>query len=129
MWDEDAPERTVSFFCVPPTLQLTWDPPEGSVLGRKPEPFNVNVNCALPAGALAGLMLVRPGSGFGGGLMMKALGLDRPLFPAPLAGFTLIIVATPHFATQAARTVSAPIFPRAPPLPSPPTLVPTTLPF
>src|SRR5260370_37264825 len=113
MWDEDAPERTVSFFCVPPTLQLTWDPPEGSVLGRKPEPFNVNVNCALPAGALAGLMLVRPGSGFGGGLMMKAMGLDRPVVPAPLAGCAVMIVATPDVATKAAVTSVVPTRPRA----------------
>ncbi len=50
-------------------LQLTWDPPEASVLGRKPEPFSVNVNCGLPADALAGLMPARLGNGLGGGLI------------------------------------------------------------
>src|SRR5260370_37676668 len=102
---------TGCFFCVPPTLQLPWDPPEGSVLGRKPEPFNVNVNCALPAGALAGLRLERPGSGFGGGLMMKAVGLERPLFPAPLAGCRVMIRAPPAFAIQAAGAVEVKTLP------------------
>ena len=34
------------------------------------------------AGEVFGLMLVRVGSGFAGGLMMKAMGLERPLFVA-----------------------------------------------
>ena len=94
-------------------LQFSWDPPEGSVGGRKFEPLTINVNCALFAGALAGLMAVRPGKGFGGGLMMKAMGLDRPLFPAPEAGLRVLTVATPGFATSAAGTaaVSFKMFP------------------
>src|SRR5437879_4547424 len=86
-------------------LQFTWDPPERSVVGRKFEPLSINVNCAPPAGALAGAMLVSPGKGFGGGLMMKARGLERPLFPAPEAGLTVMTVATPGLAISAAGTV------------------------
>src|SRR5438309_8116506 len=94
-------------------LQFTWDPPEGSVVGRKFEPLSINVNCAPPAGALAGAMLVSPGKGFGGGLMMKARGFERPLFPAPEAGLRVMTVATPGLATSAAGTaaVSFKMFP------------------
>src|SRR2546421_2729066 len=87
-------------------LQFIWDPPEGSVVGRKFEPLSIKVNCALLAGALAGLMPVSPGKGFGGGLMMKAMGLERPLFPAPEAGFGGMTVTTPGLATSAAGTVA-----------------------
>jgi hypothetical protein len=78
IWQEELLEQvtlpTANFVCVPPMLQFTWDPPEGSVVGRKPEPLSVKVNAALHAnpvhtGALRGLMPVRPGNGFGGGLM------------------------------------------------------------
>src|SRR5260370_6353681 len=51
-------------------------------------------------------MPVRTGSGFGGGLMMKAIGLERPLFPAPVAGLRVLTVATPDLATKAAETVA-----------------------
>src|SRR5260370_42509510 len=51
-------------------------------------------------------MPVRTGSGFGGGLMMKAIGLERPLFPAPVAGLRVLAVATPDLATKAAETVA-----------------------
>src|SRR5467141_946028 len=65
------------------------------------------------AGEVFGLKLVRLGCGFGGGLMMKAMGLERPLFPAPEAGFSVMIVATPGLAISAAGTtaVSFKIFP------------------
>src|SRR2546423_11090310 len=87
-------------------LQFTWDPPEGSVVGRKFEPLSINVNCAPPAGALAGAMLVSPGQGLGGGLMMKARGLERPLFPAPETGLRVMTVATPGLAISAAGTLT-----------------------
>src|SRR5712664_4246827 len=51
-------------------------------------------------------MPVRTGKGFAGGLMMRAMGLERPLFPAPVAGFRVMTVATPGLATSAAETVA-----------------------
>ena len=87
------------------------------MVGRKFEPLSINVNCAPPAGALAGAMLVSPGKGFGGGLMMKARGLERPLFPAPEAGLTVMTVATPGLAMSAAGTVAV-SFKMFPPLSS-----------
>ena len=79
IWQEELLEQVTlvraSFVCFPPMLQFTWDPPEGSVVGRKPEPLSVRVNVALHAadpvhaGALRGLMPVRPGNGLGGGLI------------------------------------------------------------
>src|SRR2546425_12883163 len=58
------------------------------------------------AGRLLGLMLVMFGVGFAGGLMMKAMGLDRPLLPVPVAGVRGITVALPGLATRAAATVA-----------------------
>ena len=97
--------------------------------GRKPEPLSINVNDALPAGALLGLMLVSPGKGFGDGLMVKARGLERPFCPAPEAGFRVMMVATPGLATNAAGTVAVTIFPRAAPALSTGTVVASGLPF
>src|SRR5260370_41800853 len=51
-------------------------------------------------------MLVMLGVGFAGGLMMKAMGLDRPLLPVPVAGFRVITVALPGLATRAAAKVA-----------------------
>jgi len=102
----------VSCCCVVP-LHFTWEPPEGSVAGRKFEPLRINVRLALPASAFEGLMLVRLGRGFGGGLILKGTGLERPLFPWPEAGFRVMTVATPGLATSAMGTiaVSFTIFP------------------
>jgi hypothetical protein len=78
IWQEELLEQVrlvrASFVCVPRMLQFIWDPPDGSVVGRKLEPFSVKVNVALQAdpvqaGAFKGLMLVRPGNGFGSGLI------------------------------------------------------------
>src|SRR5258707_1356640 len=87
-------------------LPFTWDPPEGSVGGRKFEPLIINVNGAPPAGALAGGRGAGARKGFGGGLMTKARGLERPLFPAPEAGLRVMTVATPGLAINAAGTVA-----------------------
>ena len=68
-------ERTVNCFCVPAMLHFTWDPPDGSVVGRKEEPLMDKVNGALHAadpvhaGALKGLILASAGGGLGGGLI------------------------------------------------------------
>ena len=97
--------------------------------GRKPEPLSINVNDGLPAGALAGLIPVSPGKGFGGGLMVKASGLERPFCPAPDAGFTVMMVATPGLATSAAGTVAVTMFPMATPVLSTGTVVAKGLPF
>jgi hypothetical protein len=74
-------------------------------------------------------MLVRDGKGFGGGLMTKAMGLERPLFPAPEAGFTVITVATPGFATIAEGTTAVMEFPVTAPVLSVGTVVTKFLPF
>src|SRR5260370_17260890 len=74
-------------------------------------------------------MLVRIGRALGGGLMMKAEGLESPLFPAPEAGLRVMMVATPGFATNAAGTVAVTVFPRAAPVLSVGTVVARGLPF
>src|SRR5229473_920402 len=74
-------------------------------------------------------MPARPGSGLGGGLMIKATGLERPLFPAPEAGFSVMIVATPGLTTSVAGTVAVTMFPRAAPVLSTGTVVARVLPF
>ena len=127
--EEVAPARIASFFCAPAKLQFTWEPPEGSVEGRKPEPLSIKVSEAVPAGALAGLMPVRPGKGFGGGLITKAKGFESPLFPAPVAGFKVMMVATPDLAMSAAGTVAVTTFPSAAPVMSTGTVVVRVLPF
>src|SRR5713226_8227199 len=72
-WLEVDVERTVNCLCVPAMLHFTWDPPEGSVVGRKAEPLSDKVKGAVHAeavhaSALVGLMLVRTGDGLAGGL-------------------------------------------------------------
>src|SRR5260370_33373210 len=74
-------------------------------------------------------MFVSTGIGFGGGLMMKAMGLERPFWPAPDAGFKVIMVATPGLVTKAAGTVAVTMFPRAAPVLSTGTVVARGLPF
>src|SRR6266849_9540060 len=100
---------TANFVWVPPILQFAWEACAGSAFARKFVPVNVMLSVCdgeVLAGEVFGLMLVRLGSGFGGGLMMKAMGLERPLFPAPEAGLRGMIVATPALATSAAETVA-----------------------
>src|SRR5260370_23804521 len=111
-------------------LQFTWDACAGSVLERKLVPVKV-MGRSAGAGATAafGLMLVSVGCGFGGGLMMKAMGLERPLFPAPVAGFRVKTVATPGFPTKAAGTVAVTTFPSAAPVLSTGTIVARGLPL
>src|SRR2546421_12362213 len=111
---------TANFVWVPPILQFLWEACAGSAFARKFVPVNVMLSVCdgeVLAGEVFGLMLVRLGSGFGGGLMMKAMGLERPLFPAPEAGLRVMMVATPGFATNAAGTVAVAGVPGgAPPL-------------
>ena len=123
---------TANFVWVPPILQFTWEACAGSAFARKFVPVNVMLSVCdgeVLAGEVFGLMLVRLGSGFGGGLMMKAMGLERPLFPAPEAGLRVMMVATPGFATNAAGTVAVTVFPRAAPVLSVGTVVARGLPF
>jgi hypothetical protein len=67
---------------------------------------------AAPATAVFGVTLERVGSGFGGGLMVKTYGLERPLVPVPVIGLRVMMVASPDFATKAAGTFAVIIFPR-----------------
>src|SRR6202140_4170086 len=99
-------------------LQFTWEACAGSEFARKFVPVNVMLSVCdgeVLAGEVFGLMLVRPGSGFGGGLMMKAMGLERPFWPAPEAGLRVMIVATPGFATSGAGTGAGTGVPRGGP--------------
>src|SRR2546421_1744170 len=94
---------TANFVWVPPILQFTWEACAGSAFARKFVPVNVMLSVCdgeVLAGEVFGLMLVRLGSGFGGGLMMKAMGLGRPLFPAPGAGLGGRLWAPPGFSTH-----------------------------
>ena len=123
---------TANFVWVPPILQFTWEACAGSGFARKFVPVNVMLSVSdgeVLAGEVFGLMVVRLGSGFRGGLMMKAMGLERPLFPAPEAGLRVMMVATPGFATSAAGTVAVTVFPRAAPVLSVGTFVARGLPF
>ena len=113
-------------------LQFTWEACVESEFARKFVPVKVMLSVCdgeVLAGEVFGLMLVRLGSGFGGGLMMKAMGLERPFWPAPEAGLRVMIVATPGFATSVAGTVAVTVFPRAAPALSVGTVVARDLPF
>src|SRR5580693_8215064 len=92
---------------VPPMDQLTEDACLGSEFERKLVPVKVSINgAAAPPTTAFGLLLVNVGGGFGGGLMMKLIGLERPFCPVPEAGFLVSTVAMPGLATRAALTVA-----------------------
>src|SRR5260370_13105621 len=96
---------TANLVWVPPILQFTWEACVGSAFARKLVPVNVTLSVCdaeVLAGEGFGLMLVSVGIGFGGGLMMKATGLERALFSVPEAGFQVTTGGTPGFATPAA---------------------------
>src|SRR5258708_11663136 len=98
---------TVHFVWVPPILQFTGEACVGAAFARKLVPVNVMLSVCdaeVLAGEVFGLTLVSVGIGFGGGLMMKAMGLERPLFSLPEAGFKMVAVGTPTLATSAAPT-------------------------
>ena len=95
-----------SVLCVGPEFQWTWDPPEGSDVGRKLLPVIVRVTGALPAAALVGDIEETTGSGLPAGLMMNAMELESPFCPAPDAGLRVLTKAVPTLATRAAGTVA-----------------------
>src|SRR6266481_9709983 len=100
---------TANFVWVPPILQFTWEACVGSAFARKLVPVSVMPSVGdaeMLAGEVFGLMLVRVGIGFGGGLMMKPMGVERPLFVELVAGFRVMTVARPGLATSAAETVA-----------------------
>src|SRR6266849_2106056 len=108
---------SANFVCVPPTAQCTCEACVGSELERKLVPVNVMLSGAVaPITTALGLILASVGTRLGSGLMQKATGLERPLFPAPVAGFRVMTVATPGLAISAAGT-SAISFMIFPPLP------------
>src|SRR4030088_1687742 len=95
-----------SFVCVAPAPHKTCEPPDGSDVGRKLLPVTVRENAAPPATAQAGDKLDTAGSGFPGGLMMNASGLESPLVPAPECGCSVLTKAVPGLATSEAGTVA-----------------------
>src|SRR5260370_34037672 len=102
-----------SVFCVPPVVQCTCEPPEGSDAGRKLLPVTVNVNAPPPATAHVGDIEVTVGTGFPGGVMMKGSGLESPFIPAPENGLSVLTKTVPGLATSAALTVA--VIPRTVP--------------
>ena len=101
---------TVKTVFVAPAVQFTWETCVGSMLDMKLLPVKVMLKgAAAPITAPLGAMLVRIGSGFGGGLMTNTYGLDRPFCPAPEAGLSVITVAVPTFATNAAGPAQFPL--------------------
>ena len=118
----------------PPALHRTIEPPEGSDVGKKLEvellvPVMVNGRAAPPATAVKGLIELKTGGRFGGGLMVKKRELEKPLLPVPDAGLRVYTLATPGLATKAAGTVAVTRFPRAAPVLSTATVVARGLPF
>src|SRR5260370_6334820 len=96
---------TVNFVWVPPILQFTWEACVGSAFARKLVPVNVMpsvCDAEVLAGEGFGLMLVRGGVGFAGGLVMKTMGVERALFVALWAGFRVMMVGPPGFAASGA---------------------------
>src|SRR5258708_39376886 len=95
---------TVNFVWVPPMLEFTWEACVGSAFARKLVPVKVMpsvCDAEVLAGEGFGLMLVRVGSGFAGGLMMEGMGLGGPLFCALGGGFWGVVVAQPGLAARA----------------------------
>src|SRR6266849_2926394 len=102
---------TVKIVVLAPEVQFTWEACVASELERKLEPVSKRLVVAAPATAAFGVILVRTGSGFGGGLMTNATGLERPLVPARVVGLSVMMVASPGFATKALGTVAVAILP------------------
>src|SRR5258706_2535251 len=101
---------TANFVWVPPILQFTWEACVGSAFARKLVPISVMpsvCDAEVLAGEGFGLMLVRVGIGFGGGMIMKKMGLERPLFVALEAGIRRQLVGTPGLASHGAATRAA----------------------
>src|SRR5258706_9907928 len=101
---------TANFVWVRPILQFSWEACVGSAFARKLVPISVMpsvCDAEVLAGEVFGLMLVRVGIGFGGGLIMKTMGLERPLFVALGAGFRGMMVGTPGFGIHAAEKMAA----------------------
>src|SRR5260370_18409847 len=94
-----------SVFCVPPVVQCTCEPPEGSDAGRKLLPVTVKVNALPPATAHVGDIDVTVGTGFPGGVMMKGSGLESPFIPAPETGLSVLTKTVPGWPTNAALTL------------------------
>jgi hypothetical protein len=68
--------------------------------------LTVRVNEGLPAAAVVGEIEVTAGTGFPGGLMINDKVFDSPLFPVPEKGFSVLTVAVPGLAINAAATVA-----------------------
>src|SRR5260370_2204543 len=98
---------TVNLVCVPPILQFTWEACVGSEFERKFVPVSVMLSVCdaeVLAGEVFGLMLVRVGVGFGGGVMMKAMGLEGAFFSLAEGGFKMAAGAPPRLAGRAPHT-------------------------
>src|SRR5260370_33832386 len=78
-----------NFVWVPPILQFTWEACVGSAFARKLVPISVMpsvCDAEVLAGGGFGLMLGRGGVGFGGGMVMKTVGMVRAMVVAQVAG-------------------------------------------
>ena len=74
----------VNFVVVAPDAQFTWEANVGSEFEMKLLPAKVMLrSMAGPATTAFGLTPVSVGTGFFGGLMLNAIGLERPFCPAP----------------------------------------------
>src|SRR6267143_2239499 len=122
---------TANFVVVAPAVQFTWEDSAGTAFERKFVPANEMLTgiVAAPRTAVFGVTLERVGSGFGGGLMVKTYGLERPLVPVPVAGLKVLMVARPDFATKAAGTFAVITFPRMLPALSVGSVVSRVFPF
>src|SRR5579871_5247345 len=92
--------------CVGPRLKRTCEPPEGSEVGIKLEPFTVRVKDGSPAVAALGDMEETAGRGLAAGLTRKVRVLERPFWPVPEKGFSVLTKLVPAFAIRAAETVA-----------------------
>ena len=72
----------------------------------KRSPLIVKAKPGLPAAVREGVIEAIDGTGLGGGLMMRATELERPLVPAPECGLRVLTKAVPGVATRAAGTVA-----------------------
>ena len=84
-----------SVWCVAPAFQWTSEPPLGSEVGRKLEPFTMIVKEALPGAEIFGEFELTTGTGLGAGLTMKESVLERPLSVVPEWGFSVWTTAVP----------------------------------
>jgi len=96
----------VRVVCIPLAFQFTVEPPVGSEDGIKLVPVTESGTAGLPGAADEGEIELRTGRGFGGGLMMNAMVLERPLVPLPECGLRVLTEARPALVIRDAGTAA-----------------------